>query len=188
MAIRSISLASRGVRIGLVVAGVVGVATSFVAWKQLERERKIDEDDLSRRASVLAYQMSESIRKTLAFPDAEAQIALKNELEGHKRLLGFAVFRPDGRLISAGKGVGEFTDEMRSKSIESSQMGVELTGMMQISDSSVHFLAYPIRDRDGAIRGSLIVAHDASNLEERHRNGGCNSPSGCSPRRSCSCC
>lgn len=168
MTIRPIGFRSRGVRIGLVVAGVVGIVTSVVAWTQLERERKIDEDDLSRRANVLAYQMSESIRKALAFPDAEAQIALKNELDGHKRLLGFAVFRPDGRLVGTGKGVGEFTEQMRAKAVESTQSGVDSTAMVQNSDSSVHFLAYPIRDRDGSIRGSLVVVHDASHLDERH--------------------
>ena len=80
MAMKSLGPASKGVRIGVLVAVVVGLASSLVAWSQYQRERRIDEDDLNRRAHVLAHQRAEPIRKTLTFPAAEAGLALKTEL------------------------------------------------------------------------------------------------------------
>jgi hypothetical protein len=66
-----------------------------------------------------------------------------------------------------GKGVADFSNEMRARATESVQRQSESSATVLAPESFLHLLAYPIRDQDGSIRGALVVVHDASHLEER---------------------
>src|SRR5688572_11388570 len=108
MQARSLGPASKSLRMGLLIAGLVGVASGLVAWYQVEQERRIDEDDMYRRAHALAHQISGAVNKSLSNPDAVAAESLAAELGGYRRLIGFSVFRADGSLYAAGKGAAEY--------------------------------------------------------------------------------
>ncbi|HJW81050.1 MAG TPA: hypothetical protein VJ396_02305, partial [Acidiferrobacterales bacterium] len=96
---------TRSLRLGLLIAAIIGLVTGLFAWQQVDSERKIDLEDVTRRAHVLAQQLSERTSQALTLPDAPARQALRPRLEGYQRLLGYAVFRADGRLLAAGKTV-----------------------------------------------------------------------------------
>jgi len=158
---------SKGLRMGLLIAGIVGLATGAMAWMQAKSERRIDLEDQDRRSNVLAHRLREPVRAALGQPDIDLEQALGDQLEGHRRLIGFAVFRPDGQLFASGNGVKEFTPAVKpavERALRSQQEIVETRPSL---DTVVHILATAIADDDGQVQGVLVVVHDVSHLEDR---------------------
>jgi trehalose 6-phosphate synthase len=138
-----------------------------MAWTQVQRERRIDREDLDRRAHVMAHQMTWAVRHALTLPDLEAAETLGDRLNGYRRALGFAVFRPDGRMIASGQGLSEFSDELRPRVSEAIKNGSEVAESVRLRDSLLHILAYCIKDTNGSVLGVLAVVNDISYLEQR---------------------
>lgn len=82
----------RPLRAGLLVAGVAGLIGVLFVWRQMERERAIDVDDIDRRARAIAHVLSYTVHDALRGPPANVPARLGERLEGHSRLLGCAVF------------------------------------------------------------------------------------------------
>lgn len=156
-----------GLRIGIIVTGIVGLVTSALLWVQLGRERGIDEGDLARRAQVLAHQMSGVVGEALRRPATEVPHAFHGLLDGHRRLIGFALFRADGSQAALGKGVAEFNEELKEPIRRALEQQDEISTFVQARDLPVHILVSPVRDLEGTLLGLLAVIHDTTYLEER---------------------
>jgi trehalose 6-phosphate synthase len=152
---------------GLPIALLVGLLTSALAWFQVEREHRNDLEEMDRRAYALAHQMAYSVQAALQLPDPEATTTLGSMLEGYRRLVGLALYRLDGRLVAAGKGVTDFGDALNQT------VGLALKGSKDIietrraADTHIHILASVIRAPDGQPQGALAVVHDLVQLDER---------------------
>jgi trehalose 6-phosphate synthase len=157
-------------RIGLIVACLVGLAAAGVAWIQIAHERTIDEDDLHRRAQTLAHQIEDTVSDALAAPDTDARRMLRGDLDGFRRLVGFAVFRPNGDLLASGKGVTEFADAIRGPALASLHDRKEISETVRSEGTLLHVLSTPMLNGDGEVRGALVVVHDISHLEIRSTN------------------
>ena len=152
---------------GLLIAVVGGILVGFLAWIQIERERRDDLEEMDRRAYVIAHQMAYPVRTALQLPDKEAAVVLGSALEGYRRLTGLALYRPDGRLIAAGKGVGDFTDTLQkivARTLESSK---DLVDTRRVANAHIHILASLMRTPQGQPEGVLVVVHDLFQLDER---------------------
>jgi trehalose 6-phosphate synthase len=169
MTLRALGQKSKSLRIGILVASVVGLTIGAMAWYQVEQERRIDTEDMTRRAHVLAHQMSSSVAAALTHPDADAKVIL-GDLDGYRRLVGYAVFRPNGVLLASGKGVKEFAAELVDPVQKAINGNTEFTETVRVHDSFLHILAYPIRADDGSANGVLVVLHDVSHLDDRATN------------------
>lgn len=158
---------ARSLRLGLLIAATIGVATGLFAWQQVNDERRIDLEDVNRRAHVLAQQLSGTVGRALTLPDAQAREALRTRLEGYSRLIGYAVFRPDGQLVAAGKAVAEFSDRLESAANLTAQTGKDSTEVVRFQGVPILVFALPLKDEDGSAQGVLVVAHDVSYIDER---------------------
>ena len=105
---------SRWIGAAFVVSGMIALATSMLAWFHVEEERANGLTDLDRRAHALNHRLLDSVRRAMQGADTHVAATLKDRLEGHRRLIGFAVYRSDGRLIASAKAVTEFPDAMKS--------------------------------------------------------------------------
>ena len=157
---------TRSLRLGLLIAAIIGIATGLFAWRQVQSERAIDLEDMTRRGHDLAQQFSERVVQALALPDTQAREVLRPRLEGYRRLLGYAVFRADGRLLAAGKAVAEFSDKLDSAAREALQSGKEVTQLIRATGMRIHVFAQPLPGK-GPAAGVLIVVHDVSYLDDR---------------------
>ncbi len=157
---------SRSLRLALLIAATIGLATGIFAWHQVDSERKIDLEDVTRRAHVLAQQLSDRALHALSLPDVQARAVLRPRLEGYRRLLGYAVFRADGRLLAVGKAVGEFADKLEGAVREALRSGKGVTEFTRAAGMRVHVLAEPLPEGEAA-KGVLVVVHDVSYLDER---------------------
>jgi trehalose 6-phosphate synthase len=157
---------SRSLRLGLLIAAVIGAVTGLFAWHQVDNERKNDLEDVTRRAHVMAQQLSDRATHALTLPDAQARQSLQPRLEGYQRLLGYAVFRGDGRLLAAGRAVTEFSNRLDAAVREAQQTGREGTELLRVTGMRIHILAQPL-PATGTAAGVLVVVHDVSFLDDR---------------------
>ena len=158
---------SKGLQIGLVVGFVLATAFVILAWFQLRKEQQIDREDLERRAHALAHQMQDTTLESLALSDLDLRKAMGNNLDGYRRLIGSAIFRNDGRMVVAGKGLTELADELQSPVGRTIQDGKETVEFVYNRNMHLHILVFPVRDACGLMKGVLAVVHDASHLEDR---------------------
>ena len=170
MSFRTIGPSWKGLRIGLVIAGIVGGIAAVFAWFQIQQESRIDQEDLNRRAVVLAHRVSDTVLTALGHSDAEAKKMLSGELEGYGRLKGFAVYRSNGRLVAASKGLAEFLPELESPITQALRSSTEVTQTTQTFEEFVHVMAVPVLDSEGSLKGVVAVLHDATHLEDRATN------------------
>ena len=154
-------------RMGLLIAALVGLLIATLAWFQIERERQNDLEEMDRRAYVLAHQIAYSMQAALQLPDAEAATALGSMLEGYRRLIGLAIYRTDGRLVAAGKGMTDFSDLLHQVIVQALAKSKDIIEIRRTNDAHIHLLASVIRTPDGQPQGALAVLHDLVSLDER---------------------
>ena len=66
MPIEHLSQSAKTLRAAILVAGVIGLLAGSYAWYQVGAERKIDIEDVDRRARALAHQQSTIVSNFLA--------------------------------------------------------------------------------------------------------------------------
>ncbi len=153
-------------RMGLLVAGLVGLLMGALAWLQVERERTADLEEMDRRAYVLSHQMVYSVQAALQLPDREAAAALSSSLEGYPPLIGLAVYRPDGRLLAAGKAVQEFAADLDKVVARALKEQKDIIESIRADQGRIYILASAIRAPDGQPQGVLAVAQDMSQVDK----------------------
>ncbi len=155
------------VRMGLLIAALIGLFIGALAWFQIERERRNDLEEMDRRAYVIAHQMAYPAQVALQLPDSEAVTAFGSMLEGYRRLIGLAVYRTDGRLVAAGKGVADFADVLQQAVGKTQAERKDTVEIRRTADAHIHLLVSVIRAPDGQPQGALAVLHDLVGLDER---------------------
>lgn len=162
---------SRSFRFGVLIAALGGAGTGAVCWQQVAQERRQSLDDLERRANILAYRLSAATVKSLGLPDVEVAGAMGERLEGHSRLLGFAVARPDGRVVASGPGVPEFDGVMKDALLRAVEVRDDAAEISRGASGTTHLLAKPLLNAEGEVVGVLAVLHDADYLDDRVTRG-----------------
>lgn len=153
---------TRSLAVGFLVAGVIGIVTGVFAWRQVESERRIDMEDVERRATALAQQYSLDAERALSMPDDEARRSLWSRLYSYRRLRGQAVFRRDGSLLAANPEVAEMAGELDTLVRHSMSSHETVSDTMRIEGVPLHTLAMPI-----ASGGAIVVVHDVSYIDGR---------------------
>ncbi|MFH0341760.1 MAG: trehalose-6-phosphate synthase [Chromatiales bacterium] len=162
---KALSQVSKSLRVGILIAGIIGLATGLLAWYQVQHEREIDLEDINRRAHALAHQLSFTVREALAKPDKEARRALASRVEAYGRLIGFAIYREDGKPVASAKGASDYTDILDGLVKQALVSNAEITEVVRSHGPPIHVLAAPVTD--GSASGILVVLHDVSYIDER---------------------
>lgn len=162
---------SRSLWFGLVIAALAGLATALISSQQVRGEHQMGLDDLERRARVLADRVRSSTLAAMTLPEGEIRAALQEHLDGHGRLLGFALFNSEGRLLASGPGTEGFEGALAEPVRRAIDNRAEADALSRGPSGSTHVLATPLLDADGGLRGELVVLHDANYLEDRVTRG-----------------
>ncbi len=163
--------ASKSLRFGLMIAMLSAIATGSVFWFQVQRERRLGLDDLTRRAQLLSHRLAPQARLALQQADAGVAGALGDRLDGHLRLLGMAVYRPDGSLVASGDGLAELADGVEDTVRRGLAEKDEADELRRGADGSTHVFVQPLTDEKGDLVGAVAVLHDALYLEDRMTRG-----------------
>lgn len=165
--VTTLARSSQALRLGIVVAGMAALVFAAVSWHQIRQERRIDEEDLSRRAALLAHRLSAGAVQALGRSDAEIDALLTERLEGHNRLLGLAIFRADGGMLAAGRNLIDVEDLLHPVVDRVLHGEGETSAVTEEGAGDLHVYARPVADGEGSTVGALAVVHDAAFLDER---------------------
>ncbi|MBI5618267.1 MAG: trehalose-6-phosphate synthase [Gammaproteobacteria bacterium] len=160
---------STPLRLSTVVATVIGLTIALLAWQQSERERQFDLQEIARRARALAFQAAFPVREALKAPDPVAEVLRRQRLEGHGRLLGYAVYRVDGTPLAQGTALTDAGGTVKAIAGRALHYRQEVLAIDRDREPPLHLLAVPLRDQDGAPLGALVVVHDIEFIDKRAR-------------------
>jgi len=155
----------------LVVAILAALGTGAIVWYQVREENRTSIEDLDRRASVLLHRNTPAARAALSLPDDQVSAAMGDRLNGYFRLLGFALFRADGRLIASGQGIADLEPTLARIVGSVSQAKPESQQVVRNEAGTTHVVAAAIAGADGQPSGVLVVLHDALYIEDRLTRG-----------------
>jgi trehalose-6-phosphate synthase/HAMP domain-containing protein len=158
-------------RLAVLLSSLVALSFGVLSWQQVEREFRFGIEDLDRRARTTAHRMSPSALEALREADFKFSLTGDLRLEGHRRLLGFAIYRPNGKLLVAGKTVEEYVSALGTavgKVVGGKEENIEL---VRLDDAFLHVAVLRLATEDNQVSGILVVAHDASYLDTRLAEG-----------------
>lgn len=162
----------RSIRFGLFIALLAAFGTGGIVYYHVREEYRTSVEDLDRRAGVLIHRNTPGAIAALNLPDDQIYAALGDRLEGHSRLLGFALYRGDSKMVASGAAVTELeptlTPIVQSLRIEGAPSHVQV---VREFTGTIHVYANSIMDADGRMIGALLIVHDALYLEERLTRG-----------------
>ena len=161
----------RSVRFGLVVGILAGLGTAVTVWYQVRQEYRAGIDDLDRRAVVLVYRNMLTAKVAMKLPDDKVAAAMGDRLDGHSRLLGFALFRLNGRLLAASTAVADLEPTLVPIVTGLRADQPVSNGIVTTDTGTTHVLASIVTDDDGNPEGAMLVLHDALYLEDRLTRG-----------------
>src|SRR2546430_17478362 len=107
MPLKRLSHVSKALQMALPIAGAAGLLISAVVGFQIDHERRVDMEDVDRRAVLLSKRLSDPAVAALEREDAEARALLAPRIEGYHDLMGLAVDRPDGRTGAQARSIAE---------------------------------------------------------------------------------
>lgn len=162
---------SRSLRFGLVIATLAGVATGAVFWFQINSEHRQGLDDLTRRAQLLGHRIAPTARQALEREDSAVAAVMADRLDGHSRLLGMALYRPDGRMIASGQGLSEIAGSVEDAVQRGLAAKSSYSDLHRDAGGSTHVLVQTLTDDRGDLKGAVVVLHDALYLEDRMTRG-----------------
>lgn len=158
---------SRSLRAGAAIAVLVGLLALSLNWRQVQTERAIDTEDIDRRARSLAHVLSFTVHEALRGRPEEVAARLGRRLDGHSRLLGCAVFGPDGRLLAAGSQIREHEAVIARELHRLSAEEPELNCTLRAEGLPLRIRAERVLREDGTVNGVFVVAHDVTFIDER---------------------
>jgi trehalose 6-phosphate synthase len=162
---------SRSLIVGLAVALPAAAGSGIFVLHQTREEYRTSVEDLDRRAGVLVYRNAPPARAALALADENVALAMGERLEGHSRLLGFVLVRPDGRVVAAGSSLSDLEPALLLPIRQAIDEQTDVKAVIRGLSGTTHVLATPLSGPDGISLGAIAVLHDAAYLEDRLTRG-----------------
>jgi trehalose-6-phosphate synthase/HAMP domain-containing protein len=159
--------AARSLRTALAIAGITGVLAGTFAWYQAEAERATDTEDIDRRARAIAHVLSYTVHDALLGPPQDVASRLGKRLDGHGRLVGCAVFGPEGNLLAAGAQVREFEPPITMHVSGLPPQELDYNVALQPAGQPLRMRAERLLHADGSVSGTFVVVHDISFIDQR---------------------
>ncbi len=167
----STPLSSKSLRFGVVLATLAAIVVGALLWTQTRREYAQSIDDLNRRSQLLAFRIESLAKAALLMDENTAAALLSDRLDGHSRLFGMAIFRPDGSLLAAGEGIRELAPTIQPVVSASLRSATEAASVVRESQGTTHISVRPVVDSKREQLGAIAVLHDAQYVEDRMTRG-----------------
>jgi alpha,alpha-trehalose-phosphate synthase [UDP-forming] len=167
MPLKRFSHVSKALQMALPIAGAAGLLISAMVGFQIEHERRVDMEDVDRRAALLSQRLSEPAVAALELEDAEAKALLGPRVEGYHHLIGLAVYRPDGRPVAQARSIALLQEALSgpvTRVLTEQRQASEVT---HVRGARLHMVISPLKGPDQTLRGALAIVHDLSYLDER---------------------
>lgn len=158
---------TRSVRSAVAIAGVIGLLAGAFAWYQAEAERAIDTEDIDRRARALTHVLSYTLHEALLGPPGDVAKRLGKRLDGYSRLVGCAVYGPDGARLAAGARVPELEPLIVAHLAGLPRDDLESNITLWTAGPPLRMRVERLHSADGAVCGTFVVLHDIGFIDQR---------------------
>ena len=149
----------------LAATAVVFVSTGF----QARQEQVRLEEELERRASVLAESLQESAEPLVASENLDGLRRLVERFGDRERLAGIAVYASDGRPLAITATLPARFQELPEMARDAMQMDRGSGTFLIDGEKRWHLEVLPLHQAD-QVGGALLLVHDASYIDVQ-RNG-----------------
>ena len=149
----------------LAAAAVVFISTGF----QARQEQVRLEEELERRASVLAESLQESAEPLVASENLEGLRRLVQRFGDRERLAGIVVYASDGQPLAITASLPARFQELPEIAREAVQTDQGRDAFLVVGQQRWHLEVLPLH-RVGRVGGALLLVHDASYIDVQ-RNG-----------------
>jgi trehalose 6-phosphate synthase len=161
---------TRSLRLACVIAAIIGLASSLLAWWQMRIERRNDLDEITQRASVLVQPVSEAARYALLLPRTRAEELMRQRLDPHLPVVGYAVFQADGQLAAAAnREMARLSGLIAPAVRRTAQTRREGSTIVDFEGRAIHILTTPVAAAGQSTNGVAVLAQDVSDVDERGR-------------------
>lgn len=161
---------TRSMRAGVFVASIIGVLATAYVWRQVERERAIDIDDIDRRARALAHVLSYTVQDSLRGPSEQVAGRLGKRVDGYSRLVGIIVYDAEGRPLAAGDRVRDHFGALAAIVGSLPLTDQEINATTTSEGSRLRVRVERMLREDGSMAGSFVVVHDVAFVDDRARD------------------
>ncbi len=120
-----------------------------------------------RRARALGHVLSYTVHEALLGPPDQVVTRLGKRLDGYSRLLGCAVFGPDGRPLAVGSQVVPHESAIAAELHRLTAADPEFSTTLHADGRPLRIRAERLLRDDGTLRGTFVVVHDVSFIDER---------------------
>lgn len=146
----------------LLFLGIIGLA-----YYRVLQERNNLQDDLNRRAQVIAKSLAPASIRTLKKPPKLDEEDLAERLSGQGRTMGILLCNANGTMIARSAAL-EGHIECDNPRIQQSFIQKKQSTFYEDKDGLVaHHFVYPLLDNNGGLAGGLVVVHDSAYIERR---------------------
>ena len=155
---------TRRLIVSLVV--VVAAVASLAAYFDIHREKKRQEQELERRASVIGESLEQTIENVLEKGQSRNLDPLVERLGNRERLAGLAVYDAQGTLLSVTASLASSLASIPARVSEALENGINSGGFETVGARHMHVHARRLRVH-GKPAGALAVFHDPAYIRAR---------------------
>jgi trehalose 6-phosphate synthase len=162
-----------GIRLILSLVVIIGVvAAAFSYWHVYHEENRL-KTDLDRRAAILSESLKENI-ELVSSNRFEASILSRivDKFSNRERLLGIAVFDPEGEPIAVSTALDKKWDLASGRvadfSVEAASKALVEGEFLRVNGELIHIYASPVNFKEDPSY-TLALFHQASFIDERTR-------------------
>ena len=148
------------------IISVVVVSLLFAVY-QVRTEKRVERSELSHRAEVLAESLQENIEPLFdrALPDKSLQ-RIVDRFGQREHLKGIAVYNANGVVLALTPGLPKTFQTRPETATRAALRDAGLGEFLRIDDAPMQLYAMPLH-RNGQAVGTLVLAHDASYIDNQ---------------------
>src|SRR5271154_1847125 len=153
----------RWLSVRLIISLIVGITLVSLAfsYKEVRREKLALRGDLEQRAEVLGESLAGYIEPYMEKQSHRELQRIVDRFANRERLEGMAIYDKSGSLLAATAGLSDRLGEKPPLVVQAIAANRGSGQFSRLGSASVHIYAYPLRQRDDAV-GGLVIVHDAS--------------------------
>lgn len=146
---------------------IVVTAVVFVsAFLQVRQEKGRLNDELERRAGILAESMQETVEPLLAKGSSKNLQRIVDRFGNRERLSGVAVYDAAGHPLAVTESLSSLLQSPPKVAADALEHDEGMGGLERVGNKTLHLYAVPLHPTEGPA-GTLVIVHDASYIQDR---------------------
>ena len=145
---------------------VITLAVSLFAFLQVRQEKARLNEELGRRAGILAESLQETIEPLLEKGPSKNLQRIVEKFGNRERLSGVAVYDAQGTPLAVTQSLSSHLKASPSAVTKALNSDMDLGDFERLGEKTMHLYALPLH-REESVVGALVIVHDAGYIQIR---------------------